>query len=127
LKSQDLDVPFTQVRNYFVKNDYRDSTLHSLKITNQIGFYKYFGMAATMGNNVKPTPVDFTKQYIVALIAKASDDISELKVSSFKKINQTILITYEQIKSEKQHYAVRHLGLLIVNNAHQGEIKLQEK
>jgi hypothetical protein len=126
-KPTEADVPFTEAKNYFVRNDYIESELHSVKITNQADFDSIFGAARTMGEDGKPTPIDFSKQYVIACIAKTSDKITALAVNSLKKTDNTILLTYNQTEGEKQSFTSRRLILLIVGNEHEGEIKLQSK
>lgn len=123
----ETDVPFVVAQNYFVRNDYQDKELHSLKITTQADFDNVFGMAATMGANGQPTALDFSKQYVIACIAPTSDTIHSLEAGSLKKSGDTLTLTYKQTDGEKRSFTSRYAILLIVGNEYQGEVKLQRQ
>ena len=127
VKSVETDVPFTEAKNYFVKNTYKDGELSNPKISTQADFDKIFGMATTMGENGKPTPIDFSKQFVVAVIGQTTDKATKLSVNSLKKIDHSMTLTYTQIEGEKQTYFILPVVLLIIDNQFKGEVMLQKK
>lgn len=59
-------VAFEVAKNYFFKNDQEIPA--SPKITTAEEFGKLFGMATTIGEDGKPTEIDFTKQFVLAIV-----------------------------------------------------------
>ena len=59
------EVKYTVAENYFIKNGAVLPENH--KITDQETFNQIFGMATTMGENGKPTEIDFEKQFVYAI------------------------------------------------------------
>jgi hypothetical protein len=127
LAAINTDIPFTELKNYFVKNDYKDAELQGIKIKTQSDFDKIFGMAPTMGEGAQPLLIDFATQYVIALIAKTSDNDTKLAINSLNKKDNNILLTYNQTVGEKQSYTSRHVKLLLVDNKYQGELEIQKK
>lgn len=58
-------IPFTKAENYFIKNSAKLPDNH--KITDKETFDSIFGMATTMGENGKPTEIDFDKSFVIAV------------------------------------------------------------
>jgi len=65
------EVAFEIAKNYFFKNDQAIPT--SPKITTEEDFEKLFGMATTMGEDGKPTEIDFTKKFVLAIVLPVTD------------------------------------------------------
>ena len=59
------EVKYTVAENYFIKNGAVLPENH--KITDQETFNQIFGMATTMGENGKPTEIDFDKSFVIAV------------------------------------------------------------
>ena len=59
------EVNYTIAENYFIKNNAQLPESH--KISDQETFNQIFGMATTMGENGKPTQIDFEKQFVIAV------------------------------------------------------------
>lgn len=118
-------ISFTVAENYFVRNDYRESPLHSIRVTSQQQFDAVFGVARTMGN--QPTAIDFSKQDVIACIAESSNTISGLEIVSLKKSKNEILLTYKLTEGEKRSSTSRYAALAIIDKTHQGEVKLQKQ
>src|SRR5690606_37581358 len=62
-ESTATDIAYKIAKNYFIKNDVEGVVPE--KITSQEEFEKYFGMAATMGEDGTPTPIDFGNEYVI--------------------------------------------------------------
>ena len=56
------DVPYKVANGYFVRNDVKK--LPNGKISKQKDFEASFGMAAVMGNDGRPTEIDFNNQSV---------------------------------------------------------------
>ena len=59
------EIKYTQVINYFVFNSATD--VPALIKTEEM-FDSYFGAAAFMGKNGMPTPIDFSKEVVIAVV-----------------------------------------------------------
>jgi len=95
------EVPYKEAKNYFVKNNI-DARIDMPKFETQQEFDKVFGMATTMGENGKPTPIDFSKEFVVAQIENPSTQSTELKPVSIRKNSNIIEIKYKRIAGENQ-------------------------
>lgn len=123
-KKINTEIPYRLARNYFVKNDFKDGNLQCLKVTKQADFDKIFGMATTMGENGKPSEIDFAKQYVIALVGPLSNKMALLKITKLNKMNNEIEVNYEQKDGPSQSYISRPVDIIIVDNLYQGELKL---
>lgn len=118
---------FSEAKNYFIKNNYPDKELHSLKIISETQFNTLFGAATTMGKSGMPTRIDFSKYYVVALIGKTNNKSAEIDVKSVIKLRNTITVTVFVTPKEEgktQGYSSRPVKLLIIENKYQGKIKI---
>jgi hypothetical protein len=117
-------IPFTIAQNYFVKNTVDSIT--DPKIETQEVFNSYFGMATTMGKNGKPTKIDFTKQYVIAIMLPTTDFATTINPISLKKENgNTILFSYKIEKGNQQSYSSKPFSLLIVDKKYVGNLSLK--
>jgi hypothetical protein len=121
---QGAEIPYTLAKNYFVKNTYIDGQLKNPKITSQEIFDQYFGMATLMGEGGQPTPIDFSKQYVIAVIGAESDNLPTMSVKSVNKNKKDIMVNYEYKLNGNAGYTMRPLLLLIVDKKHKGNIVL---
>lgn len=118
------DVPYIIAKNYFVNNDIGENDLPNYKITSQIDFDKYIGQATLEGESGKPTPIDFSKQYVILVVGSLTDIYTEWSVVSLKQKDETIVLEYKQTQGEKQSYTIQPFLLLIVDKTYEGEIKV---
>ncbi|WP_312765729.1 hypothetical protein [Epilithonimonas sp.] len=120
------EVPFKEARNYFVKNNI-DAALDSPKFENQQEFKKVFGMATTMGENGKPTPIDFSKEFVVAQIEDPSTQAIELKPVSIRKNSNILEIKYRKVVGENRSYTSQTSMVLIIDKKYDSEdINIEE-
>ncbi len=119
------EVPYKEAKNYFVKNNI-DATIDSPKFETQQEFEKVFGMATTMGENGKPTPIDFSKEFVVAQIEDPSTQSIELKPVSIRKNSNILEIKYKRIAGENQSYTTQTAMILIIDRKYEGDINFEE-
>ena len=119
-----VNIPFQEATNYFVKNTYEDSAFHSMMISSQEVFDSIFGMAAFMGKDGKPSPIDFSTQNVLALIGQTTDLATTIKVQSLESIDSTIVLTYIQTIGEKQSATIRPVVLLTIDKQIQGSLQV---
>lgn len=100
-KSEAFNVQYSPLNGYFVKNTWKKQKATLLKFTSQAQLEKVFGMATVMGENGKPTMVDFTKSTVIALILPKTDALYDLKMVGLDKINKRIAFTYSYVEKGK--------------------------
>ncbi len=117
------EVPYTLAKNYFVKNSYPDKNLHMLKITAEDKFNEIFGMATLMGENGKPTPIDFSKSFVIVLIDDTSNVSAGISVKSLVKKDNGLKLTYDLERKEKPSSAYfRYCTILIVDKKYEAPV-----
>jgi hypothetical protein len=116
-------VPFTEAKGYFVRNDFKNDSLQVLTLATQKEFDTVFGAATTMSKE-RPTIIDFSKQYVIALIAKETDKATAISAKKLQHAGNVINLSYEFTLSEKQSFTMRPALILLVDSQYKGEIKL---
>ena len=119
-------IPYVVAERYFTKNTVEDANL-TLQITSKNDFDKYFGSATVMGNDGKPTPIDFSKQYAITVIGKKSNNKVNILPLSLESENNTITLQYKEETEEKQTHTSRALLILLVDKKYNGNIKFERK
>lgn len=112
------EVAFTVAKNYFFKNDL-DILPASPKITSEEVFNKLFGMAAAMGENGKPTPIDFTKQFVLAIVMPVTDFATEINPVKVEEKGDSLLYTYKVKTGEKQSYSIQPISIIILDKKYE--------
>ena len=104
-------VPYTEARNYFVRNDV--SQVPEV-ITTEADFMKYFGMATTMGLDGKPTEIDWDKQFVIAAVLPETSVQTEIKPVKLKSEGDHLVFTYMVREGETMSYTSRPSLIVIV-------------
>jgi hypothetical protein len=121
------NIPFEEAKNYFVKNTFTADSLADPKIVTQKDFDAIFGMASTMSAGGKPTPIDFSKQYVIAIIRPVTDKATTLAVQSLLQKENDIILSYTKTEREKQSFNTRPFLLLIVDNTYNKNIVIKKQ
>lgn len=116
-----LEVPYTVADGYFVKNDAPSVPVG--KITSQEEFFRFFGEATTMSR--RPTPIDFTKQFVIAVSQNETDTATTLTPMLLVRSNTGITFTYNVEKGQKQSYRIQPLLLIVVNKKYEADVNFQ--
>ncbi len=120
------NVPYTVANNYFVNNSVGD-TVPPVKITSKEELERYFGMAAVMGADGMPTPIDFSKQYAITVVKPVTDTLTVLKPKSLKRDGKGNLVFTYKIKAKgRQTYSMRPMMLIIVDKKYDADVVLRE-
>ncbi len=118
-------VPFTVADHYFVNNNVEQLPMG--KIESQAEFERLFGMATVMGENGKPTPIDFSKEYIIAVsIPQTSFSTTIEPVSLQKTADGKIVFSYKVNKGEKMSYSILPSLIVVVDKKYDREVTLSE-
>lgn len=124
-KTQTINIAFTEAKNYFVNNSAKK--LDNPKIETAEKFHEIFGMATTMGKDGKPTEIDFTQQYVIAVIFPETVFKTSIEILNLQKnANNEITLTYKSTTGEKGSYTTIPNKIIIVDKKENGSIKLKE-
>ena len=122
---ESISIPFTVADRYFVNNTV--TTIESPKITFREEFDNLFGMAATMAENGQPTPIDFTKQFVIAVIKPESNLETTLTPISLQTDgNHKVVFTYRFEQGREMSYTTKPCLLIVVDKEATGEVVLNE-
>ncbi len=124
IETNNIDIPYTIVTNYFVKNTV--SQIDNPKIETAEKFNEIFGMATTMGKDGKPTEIDFSKQFVIALILPETDLLTSIKPISLQKNNNEITFNYSLEVGAKQTFMSRPSLAIVVDKKVDGNVTLKE-
>ena len=119
------DIVFCVAKNYFVKNTVEK--LDNPKIETADKFHEIFGMATTMGQDGKPTEIDFTKQYVIAVLLPETDLLTTVEPVSLQRDKAgEITLTYKSVVGHKQSFTTKPNFVIIVDKVEYGNITLKE-
>lgn len=128
-----IEVPFIRLQNYFLKNipyNREVSELQLVVIKNELDFHARFGMTTTMGVEGKPTEIDFSKDFVIALIDKVTDISGVIDVNVLKlKDNRVLELSYKSSLGEKQSYSTQRFVAIAIDKEFEEyaiEIKCEE-
>jgi hypothetical protein len=108
--NQVTDIPFEEVKNYFFRND--ADIPESPIIDSSEQFEKLFGAAAFMGKNGQPTPVDFDREFVIAVVYPVVDFAVELAPESLRLEGGQLVFTYLETTGEQQSWTMRPVLLV---------------
>ena len=110
------DVPFTEVDHYYFRND--AAIPGSPRIDSQEAFNALFGPAAVMGTGGQPPAVDFSKEFVIAVVEPVTDVLTELLPVSLDRQGGDLIFTYEERTGETVGWSMQPLLLIKVDRAY---------
>ncbi len=108
-------IAFTELDNYFVKNSYTQSKLVRKAINTEEEFRSIFGEATTMGANGKPTPVNFKRQFVIAVVAPVTDTQTQMYPLSVLQNGNAIIFNYKVDKGSKMSYSTHPFVAVVID------------
>lgn len=111
------EVTFETASNYFFKND--QPLPASPKITSEEEFSKLFGAATTMGENGKPTPIDFSKQFVVAIVLPVTDIATEITPVKVEAVDSTLRYSFDIKEGEQQSFTIQPVSIIILDKKYE--------
>lgn len=99
-------IAFTEVDNYFVNNNATPSKLVRKVINTESEFRAIFGEATTMGANGQPTPINFKRQFVLAVVAPVTDTQTQMYPLSVLQNGNAIIFNYKVDKGSKMSYSI---------------------
>lgn len=113
------EVAFEVAKNYFFNNGQEISA--SPKITTSEEFSKLFGMATAMGKDGKPTEIDFTKQFVLAIVLPVTDMATEISPVKVEAKGDSLLYTYDVKTGEKQSFTIQPVSIIILDKKYENK------
>ena len=110
------EVPFMVAKNYFYNHNVG---IPGTKITTQEDFQKYFGMATTMGEEGKPTAIDFSKQFVVDVILPGSQWPLEINPLKVEANGDTLFYSYDIKVGQKQSYWSQYISVIVIDKEYE--------
>ena len=114
------EVAFEVAKNYFFKNDQTIPT--SPKITTEEEFNNLFGMATTMGEDGKPTEIDFSKQFVLAIVLPVTDIATEITPVKLEAKGDSLFYTYDVKTGEKQSFTIQPVSIIILDRKFENKV-----
>ena len=114
------EVSFEVAKNYFFKNG-KDILPANPKITTEEEFSKLFGMATTMGKDGKPTPIDFGKQFVLAVVLPVTDFETEINPVKVEEKGDSLFYSYEVKTGEKQSFSIQPISIIILDKKYENK------
>ena len=110
-------VSFELAKGYFLRKD-ADGEDFLTRITSQEQLDRFFGMATVMGENGKPTVIDFDKNFVIPVIYPETDQETSLVVERLWHTGAAELtLSVGAIRGEEHRsFTIRPIMLLIVDN-----------
>ncbi|MCR4583779.1 MAG: hypothetical protein K5764_09575 [Prevotella sp.] len=112
--SDSKEIAYEVANNYFFKNDV-GILPENPKITSEEEFNKLFGMATTMGENGTPTEIDFTRQFVLAIVLPVTEFSTEIIPVSVVEKGDSLLYTFEIKTGEKQTFSIQPVSIIILD------------
>lgn len=121
-----VDVPYKVANGYFVSNDVKK--LPNGKISKQKDFEAAFGMAAVMGNDGRPTEIDFNNQYVIVVSKPVTDRFTELEPVNLKGDGDGGLVFVYRTKTGQQlSYSMQPSLVVVVDKKYRGMVSIREE
>lgn len=119
------EVSFRIAEKYFLKND--APSLPDPKIDSAEEFQKFFGSATVMGDDGKPTAIDFQRQFVIAVAKPSTNMATELTpVSLVDDGAGTLTLSYKVEEGEEQSHTIRPALVVIVSKTAEGDVVVNE-
>lgn len=109
-------LPFEKMSNYFVLHSIPSGKTKLMKITNQKEFDAYFGMAATMGEEGKPSPINFDTHFVLAIVYSYTNQLIDIIPVQLNQTAKKKAQFQYQLKSNGSQSAIsRPITMIKVN------------
>ena len=104
---------YTVAKNYFFKNN--QEIPDDVKITSEEEFHKLFGMATVMGADGKPTAIDFSKQFVIAVVLPVTYVATEIVPERVEVSGDSLLYFYSVKTGDEQSYSIQPISIIILD------------
>lgn len=107
------DVPFTELKNYYVRNNMRYDKTQHLIIDNQQDFDGCFGPAAVMAG--LPTDINWEKQYVIAVLLPVTNRATMILPLEVKQSPGNVIFKYQVNRGGKTSYTLSPFTAVALN------------
>ncbi|MBR5725909.1 MAG: hypothetical protein IKX56_04145 [Muribaculaceae bacterium] len=121
---QGVTANYTRMNNYYVNNNFPDGT-HKLVIHNQQDFENVFGQAAVMGRNGQPTRIDFSRQFVVAMIMPVTNRQTTIETALLRRLGDRLYFSYIIDEGHKTSYTLRPFTAVVVSRNEPSDVVFQ--
>ena len=114
-----LEVPYKLATGYFFRNDAVIDILPH-RITSEDQLLNYFGMAATMGEEGRPTEIDFERSMVIPIVLPPTDKYTDIVIQSLLRTgdNQLTLRFHVERGNESRSFTIIPCKLLVVDGSY---------
>ena len=94
------------MNNYYVKNGVNTNKPLRKIINTESEFRAIFGEAAYMGSNGSPTPINFNRQFVLAVVNPVTNRQTQMFPLSVLQNGKAIIFNYQVEKGAKMDYYI---------------------
>lgn len=124
-QSNETEIPFKIAKNYFVKNSIEN--LDNPEIADAEEFERTFGMATIMGEDGRPTSIDFSNEFVIAVVLPETNKDIKLEAKKLTQDkNGNLTFTYSKEEGEELSHTIKPSLIIVANKQHDGKVKIKE-
>lgn len=122
---QRVSLTYKSAENYFINNTVQETVPE--KITTQEAFDMYFGKATTMAENGLPTPVDFSKGFVIVADFGETSRSVDMRPVSLEKAGDDLVFSYTAAEGEEAGFTSRPFLMVITDKQNEGNVIVQKQ
>ena len=115
---------YNRMNNYYVNNNLSNGT-HKLVIQNQQDFHSVFGEGAVMGRNGQPTKIDFSRQFVVAVIMPETNRQTSIETALVRRLGDKLYFSYIIEEGHATSYTMRPYTAIVVDRMEPSNVVFQ--
>lgn len=115
---------YNRMYNYYVNNYFNNGT-HKLVIHNQQDFDAVFGAGAVMGHNGQPTKINFSRQFVIAVILPETNRQTTIETAMLKRVGDRLYFSYIIEEGHATSYTMRPFTAVVVDRNEPSDVVFQ--
>ena len=115
---------YNRMYNYYVNNYFNNGT-HKLVIHNQQDFDVVFGAGAVMGHNGQPTKINFSRQFVIAVILPETNRQTTIETARLKRVGDRLYFSYIIEEGHATSYTMRPFTAVVVDRNEPSDVVFQ--
>lgn len=115
---------YNRMYNYYVNNYFNNGT-HKLVIHNQQDFDAVFGAGAVMGHNGQPTKINFSRQFVIAVILSETNRQTTIETAMLKRVGDRLYFSYIIEEGHATSYTMRPFTAVVVDRNEPSDVVFQ--
>lgn len=115
---------YNRMYNYYVNNYFNNGT-HKLVIHNQQDFDAVFGAGAVMGHNGQPTNINFSRQFVIAVILPETNRQTTIETAMLKRVGDRLYFSYIIEEGHATSYTMRPFTAVVVDRNEPSDVVFQ--